>query len=129
MEKYTTIDEFMHAINEEQKDQVTLLRAIITDAHPELTEHIKWNCPSYMLGGNDRITFSVRPKYPVTIVLHMGATQPEDKNDKPVMEDPFGLIEWKSDTRGIMSFADLDDIKAKKHQFATTVDQWLKIDI
>jgi uncharacterized protein YdhG (YjbR/CyaY superfamily) len=128
MEKYTTIDEFMNAMDEKQKEQITLLRTIITDIHPELTEHIKWNSPSYVLKGEDRITFSVRPKYPIAIILHMGATRPEDKNGMPVMDNPSGLIEWKSDTRGVISFADLDDIQAKRLQFANIVDQWLSID-
>ena len=129
MKKYTTINEFMHSLDESQREQVTLLHAIIAERHPELTEHIKWNSPSYVLSGIDLITFSVRPAYPVTIVLHMGATRPENKNGKPIMDDPSKLIEWKSDTRGIVSFANLDNIKAKKLQFATIVDQWLKIDI
>lgn len=128
MEKYTTVDEFMHAMNEKQKEQVVLLRAIITDAHPDVIEHIKWNSPSYVFGGNDRITFSVRPGHHVAIVLHMGAARPENKKGKPVMSDSSGLIDWKSDTRGVISFADMNDIKAKRRQFATIVDRWLKID-
>jgi len=127
MKKYTTINEFMSALDEEQKEQVAFLRAIITGAHPELSEHIKWNSPSYVLAGSDRITFSVRPKYPVAIVLHMGATRPEDKNGTPIMDDSSGLIEWKSDTRGVISFADLNDSKAKASQFTAIIDRWLKI--
>jgi hypothetical protein len=128
MGKYITVDEFMHAMDEKQKEQVTLLRAIITGTHPELMEHIKWNSPSYLLNGDDRITFSVRPKYPIAVVLHMGATRPEDKNGKPVMDDPSGLIEWKSDTRGAVLFAGLGDIQEKRSQLADIVDRWLKLD-
>lgn len=127
MKKYATVDEFMQGINEKQKEQVELLRSIISTVRPELTEHIKWNSPSYILNGEDRITFSVRPNLPVAIVLHMGATKPEDKSGVPIMNDPSGLIEWKSDTRGVVSFADLDDIKSKTAEFNTTIDQWLKI--
>jgi hypothetical protein len=128
MEKYTTIDEFMRAVDEKQKEQVVLLRAIITDAHPDVTEHIKWNSPSYVFGGNDRITFSVRPGHPVAVIFHMGATRPENKKVEPVMDDSSGLINWKSDTRGVISFADVNDINAKRLQFAAIVDRWLKID-
>lgn len=127
MEKYTTIDEFIRALDEEQRDQVTLLRTVIRNAYPELTEHIKWNSLSYMLNESDRITFSVRPKLPIAIVLHMGTTRPENKKSKPVMDDSSGLIEWKSDIRGVISFTDLDDIKAKKSQFIRTVGNWLTI--
>lgn len=115
-------------MNAEQKEQVMLLRTIITDRHPELSEHIKWNSPSYVLNGIDRITFSVRPNYPVTIVLHMGASRPEDKNGAPIINDSSGLINWKSDTRGVVSFTDNNDIKTKRLQFTSIIDQWLKID-
>lgn len=127
MEKYTSIDKFMHAMDAKQKDQVTLLRTIITNAHPELTEHIKWNSPSYVLNGDDRITFSVRPNFPISLILHMGATRSEDKKGAPVMDDQSELIDWKSDTRGVLSFTGLDDIKTKEPQLTAIIDQWLKI--
>lgn len=127
MKKYKTLDEFMQGIDEKQKEQVTHLRSIITDAHPELVEHIKWNSPSYTLAGNDRITFSVRPNFPIAIILHMGVDRSEDKNGKPILDDSSGLIEWKSDIRGVITFTDLDDIKAKELQFSSILDQWLKI--
>ena len=126
MGKYTTVDEFIDGLVKAQKDQVIKLRTIIKNAHPELTEHIKWNSPSYMLDGEDRITFSVRPGHPAAIVLHMGATRPEDKNAKPVLNDPFGLITWKSDTRGVIVFNNIDDIEAKRHQFVSIIGRWLK---
>lgn len=127
MNKYTTISEFLDAQDQDKKAQVVLLRQIITAAHPELGERIKWNSPSYTLSDEDRITFSVRPDFPVAIVLHMGATRPEDKAGKPIMDDPSGLIEWKSDTRGVISFADLDDIHTKETHFVDIIDKWLSL--
>jgi uncharacterized protein YdhG (YjbR/CyaY superfamily) len=127
MRKYADVNEFMQAIDNEQREQVALLRSTIVATHPELTEHIKWNSPSYMLGETDRITFSVHPKYPVTIILHMGASQPEKKDQAPVMNDSAKLIEWKSNIRGSIAFTDLDDIRAKKTQLEDIIDAWLKI--
>ena len=112
-----------------QKEQVSLLRSLITKDNPELIEHIKWNSPSYILNGNDRITFSVRPESPVAIVLHMGTSRPEKKDGTPVMNDRLGLVQWKSDIRGVISFTDIDDIKAKESQLIEIISQWLSIDV
>jgi hypothetical protein len=57
----------------------------------------------------------------------MGATRPEDKAGKPVMDDPSGMIEWKSDTRGVVSFVDLDDIQLKRSLIEDTVNKWLSL--
>lgn len=127
MKKYTTVNEFLDALDLQQNKQVTVLRAIIMDTFPELHEHVKWNSPSYTLNGEDRVTFSVRPGFPISIVLHMGVTRAEDKSAKPIMSDSTGLIEWKSDTRGIVSFSDLNDIQVKKSQFVEALRNWLSI--
>ena len=127
MNKFVTVDEFLNALDGKQLEQVTSLRQLILDAHPELSEHIKWNSPSYVLNNEDRITFSVRPGYPISIVLHMGATRPENKDGAPVMDDPSGLIEWKSDTRGVISFADIEDVQLKSTQLSLIIDKWLKL--
>jgi uncharacterized protein YdhG (YjbR/CyaY superfamily) len=129
MKKYTTVTEFLDALEPQQLEQVTLLRQIITHAHPELEEHVKWNSPSFMLNGEDRITFSVRPGFAIAIVLHFGATHPEQKDGVPAMHDSSGLIEWKSDTRGVISFVDLDDIRTKQQQFVDVLHKWLSLTV
>lgn len=129
MEKYKTIDDFIASLNQEQKEQVALLRHLITKSDHKLTEHTKWNSPSFIVNGSDRITLSVRPKFPVAIVLHMGTSRPEKKNSAPIMNDPFGLVQWKSDIRGVISFSDIGDIEKKKPQLIKIIDQWLDIDV
>src|SRR5687768_5420704 len=115
MQKYTDIPEFLADLDPAKKEQVELLRSTIIKAHPGLTEHIKWNAPSYVLDGEDRITFNlVNKENVVNLVLHMGATRKEDKKGTPVMPDDKGLVAWQSDIRGILTFTDLDDIKAKQ---------------
>lgn len=127
MNKFTTVSEFLDSLGEKDRAQVVALRDIISTAYTGLEEHIKWNSPSYMLDGEDRITFSVRPGFPISIVLHMGATRPENKKGAPIMNDSFGLIDWKSDIRGSINFKDLEDIQNKSGQLVSIVNEWLKI--
>jgi hypothetical protein len=128
MNKYTTVDEFMDSLIADKRAQVELLQHIIKDAHTGLEEHIKWNSPSYVLDGEDRITFNLQNKEGVVkLVLHMGATRVEDKKAPPIMPDDAGLISWQSDIRGLLSFEGLDDIKAKETAVRDIITRWLAI--
>ncbi len=128
MQKYTDIPQFLADLDPVKKVQVELLRSIITKAHSGLTEHIKWNAPSYVLDGEDRITFNlVNKENVVNLILHMGVTRKEDKKGAPVMTDDKGLVAWQSDIRGILTFTDLDDIKAKQSDITYVISDWLAI--
>jgi hypothetical protein len=128
MNKYTTVAAFMDDLDADKRAQVEVLQDIIKKAHPTLEEHIKWNAPSYILEGEDRVTFNLQNKEGVVkLVLHMGATRTEDKKGAPVMADASGLIVWQSDIRGIMSFADLAAVTAQRKQIGDIVARWLAI--
>jgi hypothetical protein len=128
MNKYTTVAEFMDDLDASKRAQVEALQTIIKQAGPTLEEHIKWNSPSYVLDDEDRVTFNLQNKEGVVkLVLHMGATRTEDKKGAPVMADTSGLISWQSDIRGVLSFADLDDVVAKREQVSDIITRWLAI--
>jgi hypothetical protein len=111
MQKYKTVEEFLGDLNEDKRLQVDTLRNLIFDTEPQLKEHIKWNAPSYVLDGEDRITFNLMNKQGfVKLVLHMGASRKEDKKSVPIMQDESGLIEWSSDIRGMITFSSIDDL-------------------
>src|SRR6218665_3438996 len=98
MQKYKTIEEFMNALGEDKRNQVEALRELIIRSKPELKEHIKWNAPSYVLNGEDRITFNLLNKENVVkLVFHMGALRKENKKGQPIVADGSELIEWSSD--------------------------------
>lgn len=128
MNKYTAIEEFLADQDADKLEQIELLRSIITEARPDLTEHIKWNASSYVLDGEDRITFNLMNKEgTVKLILHMGATRKEDKKGTPVLSDDKGLVAWQSDIRGIVSFTDAADIRTKQADVADVVKRWLAI--
>lgn len=127
--KYKTVDEFLRDLNDEKGYQVKVLREIILSTDKALTEHIKWNCPSYIFENEDRITFNIVNKDDkVKLVLHMGAKKKENKGGKPVIEDMTGLILWNSDIRGMISFDSTEDILAKREQLTGIIQRWLKVE-
>lgn len=128
MEKYTTLDDFLVALPEDKLLQVSALRKLILETEPQLQEHIKWNAPSYVLNGEDRITFNLMNKQGIVkLVLHMGATRKENKKASPVMYDDSGLIEWASDIRGIIAFSSMEDVSSNLTLLRKIVKNWLVI--
>jgi hypothetical protein len=128
MQKYKTLEECFADLDTDKRTQVDALRGIILNAEPKLEEHIKWNAPSYIWKGEDRITFNLMNKQGVVkLVLHMGATKKEDKKGVPVMQDSSGLIEWSSDIRGMLTFQSIQDINDQKDTITDIVKKWLAI--
>ncbi|MFN4002416.1 DUF1801 domain-containing protein [Microcella sp.] len=124
-----SVADLVSALDDVTREQVHLLRDIIGSLDAELTEHIKWNAPSYVLDGEDRITMNLRNKEGlVKLVLHMGATRPEDKKGAPVLAADEGLVDWASDIRGLIAVADADDIRAKEPALRRALTGWLAID-
>lgn len=128
MQKYKTVEEFLNGLSEDKRLQVDALRGLILTTEPQLKEHIKWNAPSYVLDGEDRITFNVINKQEVVkLVLHMGATRKEDRKGEPIMQDDSGLIEWSSDIRGMITFKSIDDVNSNMKALKKVVKNWLSI--
>ena len=129
VQKFKTVAEFMSSLDENKKSQVELLRIIIFSVHPNVTEHIKWNAPSYVLEGEDRVTFNlINKENVVKLIIHMGATQKEDKKAKPILSDDAGIVEWNSNIRGTLSFSSKEDIKFKAERVQTLLQKWLSIE-
>jgi len=127
MNTYKTLDEFLDSLSHEKKEQVVELRDYIRTADPSLEEHIKWNAPSYVKDGEDRITFNlVNKEGLVKLVFHMGATRKEDRKAEPILKDA-PLIEWVSDIRGYATFESLRQIKSQKVAILEIVNQWLTV--
>lgn len=128
MQKYKTVEEFLNDLDSNKRIRVDILRKLILAAEPRLEEHIKWNAPSYVMDGEDRITFNLMNKQGVVkLVLHMGATRKEDKNGTPIMQDETGLVEWNSDIRGMIIFDAGEDIDLKSASLRQIIKHWLSI--
>jgi hypothetical protein len=128
MQKYKTVEEFLNDLSDDKRSQVDILRDLILTTEPQLKEHIKWNAPSYVLDGEDRITFNLMNKQEVVkLVLHMGATRKEDKKGEPIMQDESGLIEWSSNIRGMITLNSINDITFNMTALKIVVKDWLSI--
>ena len=123
---FGTVDEFLAAQPGDVRAQVELLREIIRGSSDDLAEHIKWNSPSYVFDGEDRITLNARGSGPVRVVLHQGAITPEDKKASPQFDgDPTGLLTWHSNIRASLSVSSVDEIATHRDAIDRILRAWL----
>ena len=112
----------------EMLEQVNALRKLITDTEPSVVESLKWNAPNFSIGGEDRLTLNLMNKEgKLKLILHMGSAKKENKNGQPVLADDHGLVQWNSDIRGMITFADVKDINSKIQALQQVIVAWLKI--
>jgi hypothetical protein len=104
---------------------VDALRVIASEAHPELSERIKWNAPSFALGDEDRITLGVSPAGGVRVVLHRGAKMKDGSG--PAFDDLQGLAAWPAPDRGVVKFTDLSEIEAQRDELRSLFERWLAV--
>lgn len=121
-----TVQSFLDNLDHPLKDGMIALRKTILETQTDLTEQIKWNAPSFCLGGDDRITFRIPPngKAGVQLIFHRGAKS-KDSSDFQ-FTDPSTLVQWAASDRGVVTFTSLDEIKTHKKKFVALVKAWLE---
>lgn len=124
--QYRTVDEFLAAQPDERRALVEALRALVREANPAAQEHIKWNSPSYVLDGVDQATISAQGRQGVRLVLHRGATAPENTDAASAFTaDPHGLLTWHSDIRASLLVTDAAQLATMRDAAVEVVRAWL----
>lgn len=103
---------------------VERMRAIALAAADDVTEHIKWNGPSFCIDGDDRITVGLNPKGGVRAILHRGVTVKDIAGFS--FPDDSGLIQWAAPDRGVINFADDAAVAANAEAFARLCCRWFE---
>lgn len=124
-EQSDEVQNFMEQLTHARESELEALRAIVRSAHPGLTEHIKWNAPSFCFQGNDRLTFNLSAKSAVRLVFHRGAKKRTTAQTGRLIEDPAGLLQWASDDRAIATFTSLDEVITQEPALRDLVTRWV----
>lgn len=121
------VSAFLDRLNHPYKQEILEVRNIILNADEQITEHIKWNAPSYCYTGEDRITFNLHGKNNFRLIFHCGPKMEEPTSVKGrLIEDNNGILKWASDERAIAEFTDMNDVQAKSSALSETVKKWLE---
>ena len=118
-----TVDQFMARLDHPLKAEIETIRALVLGANTDITEHIKWNAPSFCVGGDDRVTLKLHPPSKIQVVFHRGAKV--KAREGFVLEDDSGLLKWAAVDRAIATFVDMQDIETKRETFTRLVDRWV----
>lgn len=117
---------FMEDLEHPLKLEIEEVRAIILSAHDQLTEHVKWNAPSFCVDNDDRITFNLQGKGFFRLIFHCGAKIKQRAANGRIMDDPTGLLEWVADDRAIIKFANMNDVVRNKENLIVVINKWIE---
>lgn len=118
------VDAFLSTFEHPMRDHVLALRAAILAANPSLTEHIKWNAPSFCHDGDDRVTFRFAPKSAaVQLIFHRGAKAKATEGFR--FDDPSGLLAWAAVDRGVLTLSTPEQCALHSAAIASLVTAWI----
>ena len=100
------------------------LRVLVVASHPAVSEHVKWNGPSFLIDGDDRISLGVAKGGAVRAVLHRGVKVKPTEGF--AFEDDTGLVKWAAADRGVVTFADPAEVEANAEPFKVLCRRWLE---
>lgn len=119
------VQAFLEQLEHPLKQEILDVRHLILAANPQLTEHIKWNAPSFCFQGEDRITFNLPAQGFFRLVFHGGAKPSAQVGQARLFEDKTGLLEWLAPDRAMVRFSGPQDVQAKQADLQQVVNRWL----
>ncbi len=118
------VNQFMAELTHPLKAEIEAVRAIILSADAGITEHIKWNAPSFCYAGDDRVTFKLHPPQRIQLIFHRGAKVKDSTNF--AFEDTSGLLHWVAKDRAMVTLQDQQQIDTNREVLQTLVKNWMK---
>jgi Domain of unknown function (DU1801) len=67
------VDRFLRDLDHPLKEEIVAVRDINLGTDNEITEHIRWNAPSFCYQGQDRVTFKLHSQDGIHLIFHRGA--------------------------------------------------------
>lgn len=116
---------FFDQLDHPLKPAMQMIREIVLGLDDSITEHIKWNAPSFCHGGDDRVTFNMHKSGDVLLIFHRGAKSKAAKGSGHLIEDATGLLEWPADDRAVLKLSSVHDIMSKRDLLEHIVRQWI----
>jgi hypothetical protein len=113
------VDHVLQALDHPLKEEIERIRLSILRSNDQITEHIKWNAPSFCYQGDDRVTFRLHPGNRIQLVFHRGAKATKDADF--AFEDHTGVLAWLAPDRAIVTFHDMAEVTAKQDALVRVV--------
>jgi hypothetical protein len=119
------VDSFLASLDHPLKPAIERLRLAVLEADEAITEHIKWNAPSFCVKSVDRVTFNLRPRHQVHLIFHRGAktTEADFHFDTSKWS---GLLDMIGPDRGQVIFPSAEAAAARQADFVELVREWIR---
>lgn len=114
--KIEEVNTFMETLDHPFKAEVQVVRDIIKNVHPDITEQIKWNAPSFSYKGY-MVTFNLWAKQHVHLVFHNGA----------ILNHASGILEGNYPDRRMVYFSSMEEINTKKAVLEAIIQEWVTL--
>ncbi|MFD2170882.1 DUF1801 domain-containing protein [Tumebacillus lipolyticus] len=118
--------QFLENLEHPLKQEIEEVRKIILGTNGHITEHIKWNAPSFCYQQEDRVTMNLQGKGFFRLVFHCGAKKKEPASEGRLLDDTTGLLDWVADDRAVVKITDMSDVESKKDRLVEVVTRWLE---
>lgn len=122
--KHKAIPDYLAALTPDQRATANALRALASAAAPDLVEHIKWNAPSFVHRGEDRITLGEDRAGRIRVILHRGVRAKDATGFS--FDAPADLVQWATVDRGVMTFTSVDEVHAREADIGDIFRRWLE---
>jgi len=120
------VAQLLECLEHPLKKEIEEVRAIILSAHDQLTEHVKWNAPSFCVDNDDRITFNLQGKGFFRLIFHCGAKVRKEAVNERLIDDNTGLLEWITNDRAIIKFTNMNDVTENKDKLINVIGKWIE---
>lgn len=121
------VTQFIRESKHPLADVMQVLREVILEISPEISEHIKWNAPAFYYNGamadfdakeykKDLAVYHVRKDDHILLIFPTGA----------VIEDASGVLEGNyADGRRMVTIKSMEDLNTKKEGLQAAIKNWL----
>lgn len=118
------VSQFLDEHEHPYRREIDMVRRMVLDAHTDLEETVKWNGPNFSIDGKDRFSLKIFPPKDVTLVLHCG-TGPSIPRENRLIDNDFGLLNWKTTDRAFVSLKDQEFIHRNEEKITTILRDWI----
>ena len=116
----------LHANKHPLRKEIDLLRTIILGSDRSIEECVKWNAASFRTTEWFATLNGPKQVKEAMIILHAGA-KVKGTDVKASMTDPTGMIKWLGADRGMITFASVKDIEAKRKELVAVIRAWIAL--
>jgi Domain of unknown function (DU1801) len=118
------IDQFIAESNHPLASCMQPLRELIHEANSDITEQIKWKCPSFCIDGDDRITYNLSKKDQLLVIFHTGAKGKGKTPDKTKFSS-FTFLEWLAPDRALVKITNQKYLSDISIELKKCISLWL----